>query len=183
MAQTKTRRIPKKNYVVAIAVVVVVVLLTLYIFQWKKVYDEGKISTSYLIKSNTISNEMKDLDEIESVFTEAPTEYFVYISYVNSEEVYNLEKDLKEVIDDFNLKDNFYYLNATSLMKETDYLEKINKAFGLTDQKITKLPTILFFRDGKLATDGIVKREDNQIIQASDFRQLLDIKEITRDSH
>lgn len=183
MAKSKTRNIPRKNYVIVLCIILVVVLLTLYIFQWYKVSKEGKVASSYLMHSKTIAYEIKDLDEISSVFSEAPEEYFVYISYVNSEEIYNLEKDLKNVIDEYHLKDNFYYLNVTSYMKEDNYLNKINEAFALKDQKVEHLPTILYFKNGKLVTDGIVKREDNKIMQAADFVQLLDVHEITKDSH
>lgn len=183
MAKSKTRNIPRKNYVIVFFIILAVVLLTLYIFQWYKVSKEGKIASSYLISSKTITYEIKDLDEITSVFSEAPEEYFVYISYVNSEDTYNLEKDLKNVIDDYHLKDNFYYFNATSMMKEDNYIDKINEAFGLKKQKIEKLPTILYFKNGSLVADGIVKREDSKIIEAADFIQLLDVQEITRDSH
>lgn len=183
MAKSKTRNIPRKNYVIVLCIILAVVLITLYIFQWYKVSKEGKMASSYLIHSKTIAYEMKDLNEISSVFLEAPEEYFVYISYVNSEEVYHLEKDLKSIIDEYHLKDNFYYLNVTSYMKEENYLDKINDAFGFQEQKIQKLPTILYFKNGSLAKDGIVKREDNHIIEAQDFRQLLDVQEITKDSH
>lgn len=183
MAKANTKNIPRKNYVIVLCIILAVVLLTLYIFQWYKVSKEGKMASSYLISSKTITYEIKDLDEIASIFSEAPEEYFVYISYVNSEEVYHLEKDLKSVIDDYHLKDNFYYFNATSMMKEDQYLDQINKAFGLKDQKISKLPTILYFKNGSLVADGIVKREDSKIIEAADFKQLLDVQEITRDSH
>ena len=80
------RYIPTKNYIIAFGVVIGILLLVWYCFAWYKVYKEDKVSTSYLIKNNIISNEIKDLNEIVDVFSEAPDEYYVYVSYTGDEE-------------------------------------------------------------------------------------------------
>ena len=51
------RYIPTKNYIIAFGVVIGILLLVWYCFAWYKVYKEDKVSTSYLIKNNIISNE------------------------------------------------------------------------------------------------------------------------------
>ncbi|MGM9834953.1 MAG: DUF6568 family protein [Bacilli bacterium] len=171
------RYIPIKNYVIAVLVVISVVLLTLYFMQWYKVLEENKLSSSFLIKSNTITNEVKELEEIEAVFSEVPEDYFVYVSYTGSEKVYNMEKELEEVIDDYNLNNKFYFINVTNVMDDDDYVDKINEALGLEEQKINKVPTIIYYKDGKIASDGILTREDDNIITAADFLQFLEEKE------
>ena len=45
------------------------------------------------MKTKTLVYEVKDLSEIEAVFSETPNEYFVYVSYTGSEDVYNLEEE------------------------------------------------------------------------------------------
>ena len=180
MVKKKKNSISSKNYIIVILISVVAILLTIYAFSWYNIFKEKKYSESYLIKTNTISLEVNDLTEIENTFTEAPTEYFVYIGYKNDENVYKLEKDLKKIIDKNNLNDNFYYIDITDLKNEDNYLEKLNNALGLSENKITRVPTIIYFKDGKVAKDAIITREDLQIMNAGDFEQLLEIYELKK---
>lgn len=180
MAKKKNNYISPKNYVIAISISLLAIFFTYYIFSWYNVYQEKKYNESYLINTKTISLEVNDIKEIESVFTEAPNEYFVYIGYRNDEDVYKLEKNLKKVIDKYKLNDIFYYIDATKLKEEDDYLEKINSALGLLNNKIEKIPTIIYFKNGKVKEDAIVKREDANIINAGDFERLLEIYEIKK---
>lgn len=173
------RYIPTKNYILAAVIVVVIVFLTWYGFAWYNVLKENKVSTSYLVKEKVISNEIKNLNEVEDIFSEAPTSYYVYISYTGSEEVYNMEKDLKKVIIDYNLNDSFYYLNITSIKKDKDYIDKINEAFKLEDKKITNVPTIIYCNDGKVV--DIITRNDDNMMNVGDFQKLLDINKVTKE--
>ena len=84
------RFIPMKNYLIAIGLVVAAVLLTLYGFAWYNVLKEGRVSQSYLVKEKVISSEIQSLEEVDAVFAEVPDEYFVYVSYTGSEEIYNI---------------------------------------------------------------------------------------------
>ena len=47
--------IPIKNYVLAALIVVVMLRATWYGFKWYEVIQEGKVSTSYLVKNKYIS--------------------------------------------------------------------------------------------------------------------------------
>lgn len=170
----KNNYIPLKNYVIAVIVCGLAILLTIYAFGWHKIYKEGKYEKSYLITSKTISLEVNDVEEIENTFTEAPSEYFIFIGYRQDEAEYKVEKKIKTIIDKYNLNDLFYYIDVTSLKEEPNYLDKLNKALHLEKEKIATIPTILYFRDNKLATDGIVTREDENMINAGDFEKLLE---------
>ena len=85
--KTKERKIPTKNYIIALFVMLGIVFITFYIFQWYDVYNNEKITKSYLVSSNLISNEITSLDELQDVLSEAPSEYFLYISYTNDENI------------------------------------------------------------------------------------------------
>jgi hypothetical protein len=173
------RYIPLKNYVLAAVVVVVMILLTLYGFAWYNVLRENRVSTSYLVKEKIISNEIQSLEEVSDVFSEAPNSYFIYISYTGSEEIYNMEKDLKKVINDYSLNDSVYFLNVTSIKDEKNYIEKINKTLNLEDQKVSSIPTIIYYNEGK-AVD-IIERKDNNMMNVGDFQKLLDVNRVTKE--
>jgi hypothetical protein len=134
------RFIPMKNYLIAIGLVVAAVLLTLYGFAWYNVLKEGRVSQSYLVKEKVISSEIQSLEEVDAVFAEVPDEYFVYVSYTGSEEIYNMEKDLKKVINKYELNDQFYYLNLTTIKDKENYIDDLNKSLNL-EQKVKQVPT------------------------------------------
>lgn len=166
------RFIPLKNYIMAFLVVVVIIALTFYGFAWYKVVKESRVSESYLVKEKVISKEITDLEEAKVVFFEPPSSYFVYVSYTGEETIYNMEKELKNVINEYNLNDSFYYLNVTSIKEANDLLDQINDALNLEEKKITKVPTILYYRDGKVV--DIITRADDNMITASDLEKMLD---------
>ena len=171
------RFIPMKNYFIAIGLVVAAVLLTLYGFAWYNVIKEGKVSQSYLVKEKVISSEIQSLDEVEAIFAEVPDEYFIYISYTGSDVVYNLEKKLKKVINQYELNDQFYYLNVTSIKDKENHLDEINKSLKL-NTNIKQIPTIIYVKEGKVV--DFIKRNDNNIMNVGDFQKLLDIYYVTK---
>lgn len=169
--------IPTKNYITAIVLILVIVLVSLYFFEWYKVYQEDKVKESYLVKSSTITN-VVNIEEIQTVFVDTPPEdYFVYIGYTGNQEIYDMEKELVDVINEYNLNDKFYFIDVTNIMDDDNYIEELNASLQMEDQKITKIPTILYFKNEELAKDGILYREDNHLINASDFVQFLETKE------
>ena len=103
---------------------------------------------SYLITSNTLSVEIKDLSETIQVLKESPSEYFVYISYTNDEKVYSFEKKLKKLIDNYNLKDEFYFVNVTNIKDDENFYKEINNTFNT--KLINNIPCILHFKNNEL---------------------------------
>ena len=165
--------IPRKKIYIIIGIIVVAILIGIYIYWLQGDRDEERYSTSYLLSSGTVSLEIKNLDEVDQILSESPTEYFVLITYTGAEETYNLEQDIKTIIDNYKLSDSFYYLNIESMMETDNYLTRLNNTFDTN--MITTVPIILYFRDGQLV--DTVTRDDDNIINAGDFQKLLDIYE------
>ena len=173
------RYIPIKNYVLAAVIVVVMIVFTLYAFAWYDVLKENRVSNSYLVKEKIISNEIKGLDEVSAVFLEPLDTYYIYISYTGSEEIYNMEKDLKKVINEYSLNDSMYFLNVSNIKDEKNYIEKINKALNLEEQKVKKVPTIIYYKEGKVV--DIVERLDDNIMNVGDFEKLLETNKVAKE--
>ncbi len=190
MANTKTKNVKKteteikevketkniftsKNFLIIIGILLLLILVIFYIYRVNKVNTSEKYNTSYLVSTGTVSLEIKNLDEVSQILKESPTEYFILITYTGNKDTYNLETGLKTIIDKYKLNDSFYYINIKDILNEDNYLTRLNNAFE-TD-KITKVPTILYYKDGKIKS--LVHRDDNNIINASDFQKLLDIYE------
>lgn len=176
----KERKVPAKNYVIALLIFIGVILLTVYIFKWYEVFNNEKITKSYLISSNVISNEINSLDELSDVFSEAPSEYFLYISYTNDKNIYDMEVDLKKIIRKYDLQDKFYYFNIDNIKNNEGYLEEINSVLNLSKEKVTSVPTILYYKDHELVDGGLIHKDTNSLMQATDFEQLLETMEIEK---
>ena len=161
----------QKNILIIVCIVLALILVIFYGYRVNKLKETDTLSKSYLLDSGTVSLEIKNLDEVNQILAESPTEYFVLISYTGNKDTYKLENGLKRILDKYKLNDSFYYLNVKSIMDEDNYLNRLNNAFN-TD-KIKKVPTILYYRNGKIV--DVVTRNDNNIINAGDFQKLLDI--------
>ena len=174
MASTKIkyRNQAAKKYFVGLCIILAIIFLALYFHKWNTVREQEKYYNSYLISTNTISLEMTDIKEISSVLSETPSYYFLYISYTSDEDIYHLEEELKPLIDEYQLQNNFYFLNVTDFKDtNTDYKEDIAEALEIDADIITDVPIILYFKDGELAsTDGIHT--------ASEFEDLLETQDI-----
>ena len=161
----------QKNILIIVCIVLALILVIFYGYRVNKLKETDTLSKSYLLDSGTVSLEIKNLDEVNQILAESPTEYFVLISYTGNKDTYKLENGLKRILDKYKLNDSFYYLNVKNIMDEDNYLNRLNNAFN-TD-KIKKVPTILYYRNGKIV--DVVTINDNNIINAGDFQMLLDI--------
>ena len=172
------RFIPIKNYIIAFVAIIGAIALACYIFSWHKVIKENKLSTSYLIKSKYISNEIQGLERLNDVLSEVPSSYFIYISYTGTDEIYKLEKELARIIDDYKLSDEMYFLNVTSIKDDEDLISEVNKSLNIEDNQIKQIPTILYYSDGKLV--DLIANDDNNIMEIGDFQKLLDRNKIEK---
>ncbi|MGN1378854.1 MAG: DUF6568 family protein [Bacilli bacterium] len=150
MAKKKSKKniYSLKRIIYLVLIIIIIILLIWYAYSWYQVKNAEKYYNSYLLNTNTISLEIKDLDEVVQVLKESPNEYFVLISYTGNEETYNLEKKLKGLIDNYNLKDELYYINITSIKNDDDLYVKVNNTFNT--KLINNVPAILYFKNNEL---------------------------------
>ncbi|MBE6156808.1 MAG: hypothetical protein E7161_03585 [Firmicutes bacterium] len=168
--------ISPKNYLYAILILLGGIILTLYIFEWYQVKKEEKLMTSYLISSKTIESSIEDLNSLNQIRQEAPSSYFIYISYTGDEEIYNLEKDFKRVIDKYKLNDMFYYVDLTKLKNNNEnYLNEIKNSLGIKDLK--KIPALIYVHEGKILESNVLDGINDTLLKAGDLENLLDIYE------
>ncbi len=156
--------------------ILLTVFLIWYILSWKNVKQTEKLMNSYLITSNTLSVEIKDLSETIQVLKESPSEYFVYISYTNDEKVYNFEKKLKKLIDNYSLKDEFYFVNVTNIKNNENFYNEINDTFNT--KLINNIPCILHFKNNELKK---VIYNKNLTKTYTDFENLLKENEFDKE--
>lgn len=163
MASTKynNKPISLKKITISLCVVLGIIFLGFYAYRWHQVKTDEKYLQSYLISSNTINLEMNSINNINSVLSETPNNYFIYISYTGNKDIYNFEKKLKPLIDDYSIQNSFYYLNITDIKdKNKNYKNDIAKELKIDNKNLNSIPVILYFKDEELQNDGITSIKD-----------------------
>ena len=165
------RVVPKKNYYILLLMILSVVIITFSIVSIVNVIKNDKITSGYI---NKYVSEIQ-YDEIDTYLVEPASNTFIYITYTGNDSVYKMEKDLKKIINNYELESNFIYVNVTEEMDDNNFINNLNENLSITD-KISKLPVILYYKDGVL-TDKVEGKEN--IFKVADFQKLLDNYEIT----
>jgi hypothetical protein len=166
-----------KSGLVLIAFFLVVGIYTLVDFE-----RNGKYDNSYLITSKTISRDhIINVNNATDTFKNLNGDYFVYISYTHNTDVYNLEHNLKKIIDEYKLNDKFYYINVNDIKDNVNFKDQINAYLGYRDAKVSKVPTIVYVNSNNdVRIENIITRNDSSMMSAGDFQKLLDINEINK---
>lgn len=163
MANSKYKNKPMsvRKITIGLGIVLGAILLILYGLKWHEVKEDEKYLQSYLISSNTINLEMNSISSINSVLSETPNNYFIYISYTGDKDIYDFEKKLKPLIDDYSLQNSFYYLNITDIKENNkNYKNDIAKELNIDSKNLNNIPVILYFKDEVLQQDGVTTIKD-----------------------
>lgn len=170
MAKTKKNNNQNmRNIFIALLIIIGIIFLIIYFAKWHEVKYEEKYQTSYLVSTNTIYLEINDLSEIETVLADTPANYFVYISYTKDEDIYNYEKKLKPIIDNYSLQNSFYYLNITDIKEENNYQTKIANKLNIKQEEVKEIPVILYFENGSLEETLHTANELKELVKSLEY--------------
>ena len=167
ITKEEVKQQPTNDNKMILIIVLALLIAVIAIAKIAGVFDIKDYSKSYLLKHKAVTNEI--VDNNLSILPDKDA--FILVTSLNNEEEYNLEKDLKKVIKDNKIKDNFYVY----IYNENNKVN-LNNIFQVTGD--IKLPTILYYKNGKFV--DMVKREDQNMIEAADFVKLLDIYELSK---
>ena len=156
-------------------VVMGVILIALVLASIFGLIGPKDYSKSYLVEEK-VAKEL-NCNEIEEVTKKNKS--FILFTNFNSEEEYNLEKELKDIITEYNLENDFYVLAQTDTCGSIDEPTSDLRMALKVAEDVKTMPTIFYYEDGELI--DFIKRADENPMQAADFMQLLDMFEITRE--
>jgi len=157
------RVIPKKNYMYLLIMLICVVFSTFFIFEISKDIQNKKLETSNF---DGFLSEVK-LEEIDSILTEPSSDLFIIVTRVNDEKVYKVESSIKKVIKNYDMRDNFLFIDYTD-----EEIDVLNKKFG---SNIKSIPAIIYYRNGEFVK-SIDSSED--MITSGDVEQIIEEYEI-----
>lgn len=173
MANKKREKVNVRKYVNYVLLMIAIVLICFIASKLYNTYKTNQLKDSVLTRIvGTIQ-----YDDVENAKRELSSEDFIFISYVKSVEVRELEKKMKKTIVNNDLQNNFYYLDATDLMLEDGYIDSLNKKFNLSGKdKIEELPALLYYKDGEFIKT--ITSTSESLMSVDDFNKLLDNYEI-----
>lgn len=148
--EDKQRYIPLKNYFITIIMFIAIILITLYIFKWIEVKQNEKISKSYLIENNLVTNKINTLDELNDFIKESPSQLIIYISYTKDNKIYNIEKGFKKLFTKYDLQDIFYIFDISDIKENNkNYIKYLNESL---DINVNGYPVIIYYEDGSIVS-------------------------------
>lgn len=177
---TELEELKKKNKRVLNLIIILLIIIAIIVSLENYIKTKNELFETYLIEETTnlhksylIENKLANEVTCDSLKTISNRdEAFLLITDLYNKQEFNLEKDISNLIKEYNLKDRFYLYNndnncgILSSKESTIYTNlKLNKT-------IENIPTILYYKNGKLL--DVIEREDKSMINKGDFQKVLD---------
>lgn len=142
---------------------------------------EPAFKPPYLVQQEILNkSNILTLDNAKEVLGSLDGDYFVYVGYTKmyNGEMRILDMGISGLIEKYDLKDKFYYLNIDSIIRKKNKVALVNSYLGYKDVLISKVPTIVYVNSENIVRrENIITREDDKLITVGDFQKLLDINQ------
>lgn len=167
------RKIPVKNYIIVVIIFAVTIFLAFFLRNWYKSYQDYEKTIPILkdviseVRYNEVHNYIGDNQSV-----------IIYMGVADDDDCRDLEKDLKELIEEKHLKDKIVYFNITDVDDKELLLTEFNDKYATKD-KVYTYPAIMLFEDGKIIDFRSKNAKEN--LSISGVEQLLDEYEVQGD--
>lgn len=166
----KKKKIPSKNYVILLGIIILVICACFAANNLYHAYKENKVRTSPLATKQVLYADLKNTTK------EMNADTFLVISYLENESVHSSEKDIKKVLNKYNLLDNVIYLDITDYRNNQNFFEELNTTLNLTGNlQVKKFPAVVYYKEG-IPTYMIDSKD--HLLSSGDFEQLIEMYEL-----
>ena len=155
----------KKDIFIVIGLIALAISIVFATINLTNIYKENKISKSPLEDNKVFYN------NLANTITELNADTFLIISYVQDRKVYNNEKQIKKLMDEYGLLDNMQYIDASKYRDDETFLPGLNSVLGLEGElEIKKMPAVIYFKDGvpEKTVDS-----SSHLLNATDFKNII----------
>lgn len=160
----------QRNYIIVFVMIITIIGLGFLFTIINQSYQKNKIKNSPL----TQIIKKYDYKDLNTILNRSYKNDFIYFSYTNDKKVYELDQKIKKIIKDNKLHDKFIYYDL-SKQNNIVLINELNTLLNLTDNKITALPCLIYFRDNKImdvvSSTGI-PFSDGKLAQIIDIYEL-----------
>ena len=182
-AKTKanTEFLLRSVLIVAYTLIVVILLIGFLEPYMNNMKVESSYKPAYLVQQEILDEEhVLKLDQAWSKLSKLEGDYFVYVGYTKmyNSKVHALDIKIANLIDKYDLKDKFYYLNIDSILSKKNRVDLVNYYLAYKDVLVTKIPTIIYVNSENIVRpENIITRDDDKLMTVGDFQKLLDINQ------
>lgn len=103
------REVPKKNYLYLLLILLGSFLFLIYLYKWYETYNDTKLNTSIMSDYLTVIN----YNELDNYIMENK-DAVIYVSILGNEDITKFEKKFKNIISEYNLKNDILYLDISN---------------------------------------------------------------------
>lgn len=144
------RQIPKKNYLILTIIFLLSFFIAVYFQKWYQTYEQDRLTKPIM---NKYLMEIKE-NEIDNYLVENPNT-IIYVGKLENELIRNFEKEFINTITKNQLQNQILYLDITNINDN-----QIKNKYQLDNKKITQVPNIMFFKNGKLENIYVIDLKD-----------------------
>ena len=151
------REIKKTNYFILVAMIVLILSICTATYNIYSIYKNNK--ANYTSPLN-LTKEVQ-FSELNDTTLEIGEDAFLVLSYYGDEDIYQNQKNLKLVFRRYGLLENIIYVDVTQEYEKEGFYNKLNEVLKLKDFKVDKVPSIIYYKEGKptaiaTSTNGII---------------------------
>lgn len=143
---TNKKEIPQKNYIYLFLILLGSILFVIYLYTWYQAYNENKLNTSIMNKYLTVIN----YNELDNYIIENKNA-IIYVSILGNEDINNFEKKFKNLVSEYNLKNEILYLDISN-----ENISNATKKLNIEEE----FPYLVVYTNG-LITDTYSINENN----------------------
>ena len=171
----------RATIIVAYTLIIVILVIGFAETYTKDLKVESSYKPAYLVKEEILKEDnVLTLENARNRLSLLRGDYFVYVGYTKmyNNDVHTLDMGIANLINKYDLKDKFYYLNIDSILNRKNKVDLVNDYLGYRDVLITKVPTIVYVNsENIIRRENIITRDDDKLITVGDFQKLLDINQ------
>ena len=138
------RVIPNKNYIIVAVIFIITIGLMFFLRNWYISYQDYENTIPVL---TGVISEVK-YTEIDNYLNDNPS-VVIYMGDVKDSDCREFELDLKQLIENKQIKDKVIYYNITDVKNKNLLLKEFNDKYTLNN-KISSYPVVMIFEDGKI---------------------------------
>lgn len=155
----KEKNIELRKNIIIILITIALLLIFVYLINYIIFKNKERLSESYLVRNNTVINQINNVSELKQVLKESPNKLILYVTYHNSNKIYKIEKKISDEINKYDVQDIMYIFDFTSIKEKVDnYALLINDAL---DINVTKFPVVVYYENGQIASYKVINNKDD----------------------
>ena len=164
MGKDNIREVPVKNYFILGIILIISFILLYYLYMLSTLYNETKLNVAILDKYMEVIN----YNELDDYLVDNGNA-IIYVSVLEDNDIREFEKKFKNVVKNNELDNNVLYMDISEDIKDSVIKKDMDNKYMFSNAKMSNVPSIVVFENGKLKAIYSVKDNDYDIERTKIF--------------